>query len=138
MRWRSPAVSNRVIAHFTVYAIPLFDTYRTNTTTNHTDGTTDNSDLEDNNPLHALPCMQVFPGSARSGIITLVDHSITYQFRVSASVMLAQTFNEGELSVVTPSATLFVPEPGPGTHWSDSRGYLLICQYLNNYRTFNV
>ena len=56
--------------------------------------------------------MQVFPGYARAGNITLVDHSVTYQFRVSASVAVDQTFNEGDLSTVTINSTLFVPEPG--------------------------
>ena len=55
---------------------------------------------------------QVFPGSARAGNITLVDHSITYQFRVSAAVMVGQTVNEGELSAVSLKTTLFVPNPG--------------------------
>lgn len=54
----------------------------------------------------------MFPGSARAGNVTLEDHSVTYQFRVSAAVMVGQNINEGELSAVTANTTLFIPEPG--------------------------
>ena len=67
---------------------------------------------------------QVFPESARVGDITLVDYSIIYQFRVSASVMVDQTYNEGEMSAVTPNAILFVPKPGNWSHLSVI-GYVL-------------
>ena len=60
----------------------------------------------------SLLTYKVFPGSARAGNITLVGHSITYQFHVSASVIVDQTPNEGELSAITVNTTLFVPEPG--------------------------
>ena len=46
-----------------------------------------------------------------AGNVTLVDHSVTYHFRVSAAVFFEDSFNEGELSLVTPSAALFVPKP---------------------------
>ena len=55
---------------------------------------------------------QVFPGSARAGNITLEDHSVTYQFRVSASIMVGQSLNEGELSFITANTDVFIPEPG--------------------------
>ena len=54
----------------------------------------------------------MFPGSATAGNVTLVDHSLTYQFRVSAAVMVDGNINEGELSAITINTTLFVPKPG--------------------------
>ena len=54
----------------------------------------------------------MFPGSATAGNVTLVDHSVTYQFRVSAAVMVDGNINEGELSAITINTTLFVPKPG--------------------------
>ena len=57
-------------------------------------------------------CVQEFPGTARVGNVTLTDHSITYQFQVSAAVGNGETFNEGDLSIITASSTVFVPEPG--------------------------
>ena len=56
--------------------------------------------------------LQVFPGSARAGNVTLVDHSVTYQFRVSAATIESGDINEGELSAITINTTLFVPKPG--------------------------
>jgi hypothetical protein len=56
--------------------------------------------------------LQVFPGSAMAGNVTLVDHSVTYQFRVSAAIIASGDINEGELSTITINTTLFVPEPG--------------------------
>lgn len=48
---------------------------------------------------------------ANAGNITLADHSITYHFRVSAAVLFEETYNEGELSLVSSTSTLFVPNP---------------------------
>ena len=59
-----------------------------------------------------ISCLQVFPGSARAGNITLEEHSITYQFRVSAGVVEGDVINEGELSDISVSSTVYVPEPG--------------------------
>ena len=56
--------------------------------------------------------IQSFSGTATAGNITLTNHSITYEFRVSAAIMYGQTLNEGDLSTVTASTTVFVPEPG--------------------------
>ena len=55
---------------------------------------------------------QVFPGSATAGNVTLVDHSLTYQFRVSAAVIVSGDINEGDLSAININTTLFVPRPG--------------------------
>ena len=55
---------------------------------------------------------QSFSGIATAGNITLSNHSITYEFRVSAAIMTGHTLNEGELSTVSASSTVFVPEPG--------------------------
>ena len=54
----------------------------------------------------------MFPGSVTAGNVTLVDHSVTYQFRVSAAVSVDGNLNEGELSAITANTTLFVPQPG--------------------------
>ena len=63
----------------------------------------------------------MFHGTATSGNITLVDHSVTYQFRVSAGITDSETntVNEGELSTITESTTLFIPEPGKEPHVTD-------------------
>ena len=55
---------------------------------------------------------QVLPGTHRSGNISLPAQSVTYQFRVSASSSSGLTANEGEMSSVSPNATIFVPEQG--------------------------
>ena len=47
-----------------------------------------------------------------AGNVTLVDHSVTYQFRVSAAIMSDGNINEGDLSSITTNTTLFVPMPG--------------------------
>jgi hypothetical protein len=47
-----------------------------------------------------------------AGNVTLVDHSVTYQFRVSAAIIASGDINEGELSAITINTTLFIPEPG--------------------------
>ena len=41
-----------------------------------------------------------------------MEHSVTYQFRVSAAVIESGDINEGELSAITINTTLFVPKPG--------------------------
>jgi hypothetical protein len=65
--------------------------------------------------LHTV-YIQAFPGRTRAGNITLVVHSITYQFRVSAAVSYDQTYNEGDLSPVGVNTSLFVPKPGTYIH----------------------
>ena len=65
--------------------------------------------------MHHINCcvyIQSFSGTATAGNITLTNHSITYEFCVSAAVMYRQTLNKGALSTVTASTTVFVPEPG--------------------------
>ena len=54
----------------------------------------------------------MFPASARAGNITVVNHSITYEFRVSVSTIFNGMIDDGELSSVTINNTLFIPEPG--------------------------
>ena len=56
--------------------------------------------------------MQVFPGTAMAGNVTLKDHSVIYRVRVSAAIMSDKDINEGDLSSFTDNATIFVPEPG--------------------------
>ena len=56
--------------------------------------------------------MQVFPGSVRAGNITVTSYSVTYNFLVSAGVMVGPLVNEGDLSAATIKATLFIPDPG--------------------------
>ena len=56
--------------------------------------------------------LQVFPSTSTAGNISLTEHSITYQFQVSASVNFGQTSNEGDLSPFSPNTAVFVPRPG--------------------------
>ena len=56
--------------------------------------------------------LKVFPSIITSGNVSVVDHSITYQFQVSASTNFDGTPNEGELSTITANTTLFIPMPG--------------------------
>ena len=114
---------NGAIVHYTVYAIPLTSIGSTRgrrqtepVTTPRTVHMVLHSTLLYNNLYSPILCiylyMQILPGSARAGNITLVDYSITYQFRVSASVVDDRVLNEGELSDVTARTILFVPKPG--------------------------
>ena len=59
-----------------------------------------------------LPISQHFPASATAGNVTLTDHSVTYQFQMTASTFLGRVENEGNLSTITPESTVFVPESG--------------------------
>ena len=70
--------------------------------------------------------MQVFPGTAMAGNVTLKDHSLIYRVRVSAAIMSDQDINEGDLSSFTDDATIFVPEPG--IHFSQS-SYVIMQVY---------
>ena len=47
-----------------------------------------------------------------SGIVTVPEQSVTYQFQVSASVYIAREENEGNLSFAIPDSTVHVPEAG--------------------------
>ena len=73
--------------------------------------------------------IQTFPGTANAGNITLRDHSTTYHFRVSASVLVGPIFNEGDLSAISDSCALFVPKPG--NHNSHELSYLVLLYAFN-------
>ena len=62
--------------------------------------------------IEDCPYLQVFPSTSTVGNISLTEHSITYQFQVSASVTVGQTSNEGDLSPLSPNTTVFIPRPG--------------------------
>ena len=55
---------------------------------------------------------QHFPASATARNVTLTDHSVIYQFQMTASTFLGRVESEGNLSTITPEFTVFVPEPG--------------------------
>ena len=55
---------------------------------------------------------QHFPGNATAGNVLLNNHSVTYQFQMTASTFLRTVENEGNLSTITPQSTIIVPEPG--------------------------
>ena len=56
---------------------------------------------------------QIFPASATAGNVTLTDDAVTYQFQMTASTFLGGgAENEGNLSIITPESTVFVPEQG--------------------------
>jgi len=98
VRWRMPAVTNGHVIKYIVYAIPLGGVTRQR-----------RQDVAVTTPQ---TIRTEFPGTATAGNVTLTDHSISYQFQVSAAVMNGQTLNEGERSTITASTVLFVPEPG--------------------------
>ena len=56
--------------------------------------------------------LKVFPSTITTGNASLIEHSITYQFQVSASINSGGTPNEGELSALSANTTLFIPMPG--------------------------
>ena len=139
VRWRAPAVTNGHIIKYIVYAIPLGGATRQRrqdvavttpqtirmvwtksriyycSTIKKKDVTPRPSlsvSLSLSPSLSPSLSLQEFSGTATAGNITLTDHSISYQFQVSAAVMNGQTLNEGDRSTVTASTVLFVPDPG--------------------------
>ena len=81
----------------------------------------DHNILSSYTSLMLVTFAQVFPGTLTSGNITLRVHSITYQFRVSASTSYGQSPNEGELSSITSEATIFVAEQGSYIYFNASK-----------------
>ena len=98
--WRMPAVTNGVINRYIVYAIPLGGTTRQRRqalaiTTPQTVQTVYYKQIQ---YRHSKDCihitysyMQFFSGTATAGNVTLTNHSITYEFRVSAAINYDRT-----------------------------------------------
>ena len=72
----------------------------------------------------------MFSGTATSGNITLTQHSVFYQFQVSAATAYGSGVNEGSPSTVTANTIVFIPEPSEILYTSIVNYVLLIQGYI--------
>ena len=86
----------------------------------------------------SLSLWQEFPGTATAGNVTLTDHSISYQFQVTAAIMNGQTLNEGDRSSITTGTILFVPEPGKVLVLSCCALYVILHCYSQDYQLLQM